>query len=112
MWCPRLDSCNGYLDIDYDSKFWKLKFHRCNHCSVLVLPYIYRYISFHFYRHWGISRAKSGIDTFWFNIKMGRVLFGNLKGYCREYKKRQTWIDKFFINVSKKIFKGEIDDLA
>lgn len=47
----------GYLPIDYDSRWWKWKFHTCPTCNMLVLPYMVRWTS---WRSW------------WYEIKYAR----------------------------------------
>lgn len=42
----RADTCdNGSIPIDYESRWWRLKVHRCPRCGVTVLPYAIRLTS-------------------------------------------------------------------
>lgn len=36
---------SGYLDVDYEDRWWKWKTHKCPNCGVVVLPYMVRYTS-------------------------------------------------------------------
>jgi len=42
---------NGKVQVDYEDKLWTLKFHRCNFCNVLVLPYFTRWLSLWFWAY-------------------------------------------------------------
>ena len=50
---------DGSLQMNWDKKFWKYKFHSCNKCDVLVFPYIVRYID-----------ARNGLRTFRHYLEM------------------------------------------
>ena len=64
--CREKDGYSGYLDIDYESKWWKWKTHKCSNCGVTVLPYMVRWTSP--YSYW--LSVRFARNSWWWLIKL------------------------------------------
>lgn len=62
----RYDQCdNGYIKIDYDSRWWPWRFHRCTRCTVLVLPDVVRWLDPTWLLWWISSRLVRELIQWW-----------------------------------------------
>jgi hypothetical protein len=73
--CPRRGSTcqNGYLGAHFKISHWKYRTTRCPECSVLVLPYVARWIRLSWLRFY-VGRIPGRIGDWWweFNYRRGR----------------------------------------
>jgi hypothetical protein len=53
----RVDRCDGgslARVINYESRWWRWRAHRCPVCGVLVLPIVIRYVDWSYYGWWWV----------------------------------------------------------
>lgn len=43
LYCRERDGYSGYVNIDFNSRWWKWKTHKCTGCGVIVLPTMIRW---------------------------------------------------------------------
>lgn len=56
----------GYIKINYESIWWKWKFHTCRACNVLIFPYVVRWTS---WRSWWYVVRYPNTPMWWYKAR-------------------------------------------
>lgn len=64
--CHGEDGIGGYLNVDYENRWWRWKTHRCVKCGVIVLPYVTHWLS---WRTWWYKIKYFGNSWAWFRLR-------------------------------------------
>lgn len=74
--CHRENGGGGYIQVDYQTRWWRWKTHKCDTCDVIVLPYIVRWTDW---------------STWWWDIKTARNKWMWLIRFETWWGKKRGW---------------------